>query len=54
MWSQKWSQPVANGYEQINGDQIYFPNTGILVRLLAGLGIGFVVKQVWGRLLKIG
>ena len=45
-------RPVAAMATQQIGNGLFKVIAGILVGLLAGIGVGFVVKQTWGRLVK--
>jgi len=44
---------VAAMATQQMGNGLFKVIAGILVGLLAGIGVGFVVKQTWGRLVKV-
>src|SRR6476620_4288247 len=46
-------RPLATSATQGIGNGLLRAIAGIVVGLLAGLGIGFVVKQTWGRLVKV-
>ena len=46
-------RPIAALATQQMGNGLFRVIAGISVGLLAGIGIGFVVKQTWGRLVKV-
>jgi hypothetical protein len=46
-------RPIARMATQQIGDGLIRVIAGILVGLLAGIGVGFIVRQTWGRLVKV-
>ncbi len=44
---------IATMATQQIGNDLIRVIAGILVGLLAGIGVGFVVRQMWGRLVKV-
>jgi hypothetical protein len=44
---------IAGMATQPIGDGLFKVIAGIVIGLLAGVGIGFLVRRTWGRLVKV-